>query len=303
MKRNTPEFCSNCDEFYLPRAMPHLLFANLDYETFYADDTHYPCLCCGELVARHPSLLEPLSLKNDDVFLTHILNKYSEVLSPGAIYSLSMLIKNFSVPSFCTLINKPTDNGLLYLKELERANLISINGGTEHEVISLNASELELYNRYDILDLMYWQSSFTAPKRPDEKARQSALLRSTRLAALVNDFTDEQREHVRSRFGNKCAFTGKDVPIHMDHVIPVAWECGGTTIGNMLPIWQRINSSKSDGNIFDWYEQNGSRFDVKPELFREAIEYLAELNGMTYEQYRDYVYECEREFKQTEVLR
>lgn len=301
MKRNTAEFCGSCDEFYLPRAMPHLLFAILDYETFYADDAYYPCLCCGELIARHPTFLKALSLRSDDAYLTHILNKYANEVSPEAISALAMLIKNFTVPSFCTLINKPTAEGLLHLKELEHANLIAINGGTSHEVISLNAAELELYDRFDILELMSWQSAFAVPKRRNEKAKQSALLRSTRLAALINDFTDEQRDQVRSRFGNRCALTGKDVPIHLDHVIPVAWECGGTTIGNMLPIWQRINSSKSDGNIFDWYEQNGDRFEVKPELFREAIEYLAELNDMSYIEYREYVYDCERNFKQTEV--
>src|SRR5699024_8010350 len=124
------------------------------------------------------------------------------------------------------------------------------------------------------------------------KDRESSRRRLVRLRALIDDFTSEEREEVLRKFDGKCALTGLDVPIHLDHVIPIAIGHGGTTKSNMLPIWHRINSSKSDRNIFEWYEESGGRFEVSPGLFEKAIEYLAELNEMTVEEYRNYVYEC-----------
>lgn len=109
---------------------------------------------------------------------------------------------------------------------------------------------------------------------------------------LPDTFTDEQKAELLRKFDGKCAFTGKDVPIQIDHVIPVASGHGGTILENMLPIWKRINSSKGDRNVFEWYEKNGDRFEVVPELFEQAIGYIAELNGMSYEEYHEYVYDC-----------
>lgn len=138
-----------------------------------------------------------------------------------------------------------------------------------------------------IKDNFFAHSFFT-----ERKENTSSEKRNRRKRMLTYDFTEEQKLKVLERFGNKCALTGKDVPLHFDHVIPIACERGGTTVSNMLPIWQRINSSKGAKNIFVWYEENGERFDVCPNRFTKVIEYLAELNEMTSEEYREYVYEC-----------
>lgn len=63
----------------------------------------------------------------------------------------------------------------------------------------------------------------------------------------------------------------------------------------MLPIWDSINSSKHDSNVFEWYKVKGDRFEIKEELFINAMTYIAELNDMTFDEYKDYVYECEQD--------
>lgn len=304
MKRNTPEFCNKCGDFYAQRAVTAVMFENFEGESFDVSDDHFYCDGCGTRVERHQSFIKSLELRSDDAYLTYIMNKYVGEVSESAILLLFKFLKHFTVPSYCVLVTIENDDVKPVLNELQGANLLQYGAlSSGSTIVILNALELELNDRQDILDVCYYQASFRFPNRRKEKARQASAKRNRKIAAMVNDFTDEQREQVRYKFGNKCALTGKEVPLEFDHVIPVDWERGGTTVGNMLPIWQRINSSKSNRNIFEWYEQNGDRFEVKPELFRRAIEYLADLNGMTYEQYRDYVYECEREFKQTEVLR
>lgn len=125
-----------------------------------------------------------------------------------------------------------------------------------------------------------------------EQSNKHSVRRQARRDALINDFSTDQEKATLSYFNGRCALTGKDVPLHVDHVLPLAVGHGGTTLSNMLPIGQRLNSSKGAKNIFEWYEENGDRFDVVPELFAKAIEYLAELNEMTTQDYRDYVYEC-----------
>lgn len=151
-------------------------------------------------------------------------------------------------------------------------------------VVALNINDKDTFTRRNFFAHDFYKE--------DTRTKENARKRLIRKGALINDFTQEDRVEVLERFGGKCALTGKDVPIHLDHVIPLAVGHGGTTKANMLPIWQRINTSKSDRNIFEWYKENGERFDVCPKKFEEAIEYLAELNEMSVAEYRDYVYEC-----------
>ncbi len=146
---------------------------------------------------------------------------------------------------------------------------------------------------YPESDVFDWHGVLSILRRESfGKNKEHNLLRIKREKALINDLSTSDKVLISGRFGERCALTGKAVPIQFDHVIPVSSGHGGTTLSNMLPIWQRINSSKGAKNIFEWYEENGDRFEVLPELFDQAIEYLADLNEMTAEEYRDYVYEC-----------
>lgn len=108
--------------------------------------------------------------------------------------------------------------------------------------------------------------------------------------ALDSSFTRKEVDETVKRFGDKCALTGKDWS--WDHVIPLTLGREGTTKNNMVPLNLDLNLSKNRKNIFEWFSVEKERFNLNQTKFDELIEYLAELNGMTPKEYRDYVYWC-----------
>jgi hypothetical protein len=152
----------------------------------------------------------------------------------------------------------------------------------------INESRREKYetNRErEIARVSKWQ------RENPEKAVMLQQRRRARKKSLPNDFTAEQTAETLSHFGG-CALTGGSTDIHWDHVIPLAAGHGGTTYGNMIPLRSDLNLSKSDANIFEWFDANKERFNLSQGKFESLIEWLAEANGKTTEEYRTYVYEC-----------
>lgn len=286
------EYCGDCGDMYVQRAIIHAMFNSFGGEIKGINDEYFHCRDCGFPVRRYSGYLESYARQRDPEFLSYIDDNFKEVLSEEALELIVFLIQNCRIPSFCYYMDgvSKRDKGLL---ELEKENLIQvsvING--KHICVLLNACELGLFDNAEIFRKLTYHQRFCGPRPKKSSATRGSELRQTRLGRLVDDFTEEQRMAISERFEGKCALTGKDVSIQMDHVIPVAIGHGGTTLSNMLPIWQRINSSKGAKNIFEWYKDNGERFEVCPDRFAKVIAYLAELNGMTTEEYRDYVYDC-----------
>lgn len=93
-----------------------------------------------------------------------------------------------------------------------------------------------------------------------------------------------------SHFGG-CALTG-DSNYHLDHVIPLSSGCGGTTRGNVIPLRPDLNLSKSDSNLFVWFQSVQERFSLEERKFDQLVAYLAEANVMGISEYRDYVFSC-----------
>jgi hypothetical protein len=127
-------------------------------------------------------------------------------------------------------------------------------------------------------------------KANPEKVRLAGHRRQARKRALPDTLTVEQTSVILERFGG-CVFTGSE-DFQLDHVIPLAVGHGGTTKENMVPLRSDLNMSKSNRNIFEWFASNKERFNLDQTKFDELIEYLANLNEMTVEEYRDYVYWC-----------
>lgn len=133
-------------------------------------------------------------------------------------------------------------------------------------------------------------ASIYKAKHP-EKYRVSHANRRARLNELPNTFTEDEYNDVLMYFGG-CALTSEKEDIQIDHVIPIATGKGGTTKENIVPLVKRLNNSKKDANVFEWFTKNKNRFNLHQEKFDDMIKYLSELNGMTVEDYRDYVYKC-----------
>lgn len=109
-------------------------------------------------------------------------------------------------------------------------------------------------------------------------------------AELPSFWTEEDRCIATEYFGG-CALTGNP-NFEWDHVLPISSGFGGTVAGNMLPLCKELNASKGSRNIFDWYRENRERFSISEERFNKTISYLAVMNGMSEEEYEQYVYGC-----------
>ncbi|WP_298833878.1 hypothetical protein [uncultured Planococcus sp.] len=133
-------------------------------------------------------------------------------------------------------------------------------------------------------------------KNNPEKAalimKRSTALRKARMVALPATLTGEQMASMYKHFNSSCALTGSTTDIHIDHAIPIAIGHGGTIVENMIPLRGDLNISKSARNIFEWFVGIKPRLNLPQSRFDFTIAYLADLNGMTSAEYRDYVYEC-----------
>ncbi|MEK4970667.1 hypothetical protein MKX29_23985 [Cytobacillus sp. FSL R7-0696] len=116
--------------------------------------------------------------------------------------------------------------------------------------------------------------------------------RLARKRSLPDTLTAEEYAKTLAYFGNACALTGETTDLHSEHAIPLAIGRGGTIRENMYPMAGRLNLSKGDRNIFEWFEANRKRFKLSQERFDRLIEWLGKANDMTVEEYRDYVYWC-----------
>lgn len=131
-------------------------------------------------------------------------------------------------------------------------------------------------------------------KKHKNKLNRSLIMqrRYARKRALPDDLTLEQYEETLSHFSYGCALTGQHNDIEQEHAIPLSIGHGGTTFGNCYPMASGLNQSKNNANIFEWFETNSQRFNLEQSRFDRLIEWLGKANGMTVEEYRDYVYWC-----------
>ena len=113
-----------------------------------------------------------------------------------------------------------------------------------------------------------------------------------RKRLLPDTLTAEQYAETLAYFENACALTGETTDLHREHAIPLSVGHGGTIRENMYPMAGRLNISKGNRNIFEWFEANRQRFKLSQTRFDRLIEWLAASNAMTVEEYRDYVYWC-----------
>ncbi|WP_096436484.1 hypothetical protein [Alteribacter populi] len=134
-----------------------------------------------------------------------------------------------------------------------------------------------------------------------EKMRLYKQIRRTRKSSLPYKFSEDDMSEMASYFGDRCALSGEVVVWHLDHVIPLSWGCGGTVVGNILPLRPDLNSSKKDKNVFEWFEVNKVRFGLCEKKFEEAIDYIASKNNMSLSEYKSFYTALHDNFKLNEI--
>jgi hypothetical protein len=104
-------------------------------------------------------------------------------------------------------------------------------------------------------------------------------------------WSTEIKRRAFASFEGRCPLSDS-VDTHDDHFIPLKTGHGGTVIGNMVPLLSSINMSKSDANPFAWFEANRQRFELDQSRFDSLVAKLAEQNGLTSEEFREYTDWC-----------
>lgn len=110
-----------------------------------------------------------------------------------------------------------------------------------------NATSEQLAKRKAYAHSLYGTEDFKAYKRMKFHYRKAMIQK------LPNDFTNEQWEEVKARFGYRCAYCGKEKTLTQDHVVPVI-KGGGYTKTNIVPCCGSCNSSKQDKDFEKWYK-------------------------------------------------
>lgn len=124
-----------------------------------------------------------------------------------------------------------------------------------------------------------------------ERHRLQSARRRARKRILPDTLTPEQVEATEQYFDG-CALTQSTESNQLEHFIPLSIGHGGTTAGNCYPMTSTLNYSKNARNPFEWFEECKDIYELDRNRFDNLVEYLAIQNGMTVEEYRDFVYWC-----------
>lgn len=134
-------------------------------------------------------------------------------------------------------------------------------------------------------------------------------IRRTKIASLPSTLTVEENDLLKEIQGGRCLIS--DTPAYCDlqqrksmytleHFIPVSWGAGGTTFENCYYMEGSINISKHNKNPFEWIKTQPAAYQ---ERFNNIlVPMLAERNGMSVDQFIQYVYECEQRYKDSKEL-
>ena len=109
-----------------------------------------------------------------------------------------------------------------------------------------------------------------------EKFRIKNLKRYSLKKSLPSTLTIEQWKEIKSKFNNKCAYCGRELPLAQEHFIPLS-KGGEYTVNNIIPACKSCNSSKNDSDFFNWYPTY-RYYSEKRE--RNILNYLGYENNM-----------------------
>lgn len=105
--------------------------------------------------------------------------------------------------------------------------------------------------------------------------------------------TDRRWEEIVSEdFNGACALTGESDDIHLEHFIPISTSHGGTYEGNVYPLIEELNISKNGANPFEWIQLPDINERIPADRWNTLVLYLAENNGLTAEEFREFVCWC-----------
>ncbi|WP_338786260.1 hypothetical protein [Metabacillus sp. FJAT-53654] len=128
----------------------------------------------------------------------------------------------------------------------------------------------------------------TKDKRTVYKQRERA-----RKLNLPDSFTEEEYLELKSFAAGKCMISGKEVELEIDHFQALSKGWLGSTKGNMILVSEEVNQAKRTMSLFEFLQSPRSKGLVDKEQLQRTLEYLAQANGMSMNEYIQFLYDCE----------
>ena len=122
-----------------------------------------------------------------------------------------------------------------------------------------------------------------------ESNRLSETRRRAIKLSLPDTLTADEVDGIKAFFNGRCPISGSEAN-ELDHFIPLITKRGGTTRENIVLLSKSMNSSKGGRNPFSWAETTLD--ESERQRFYAVVHYLAQINGMTYLEYEEYVHNC-----------
>lgn len=127
-----------------------------------------------------------------------------------------------------------------------------------------------------------------------ENISLNSITKSSRDMNLSVNITEDDYFGIVDYFKDRCALTNDKYYI-TEHFIPVSWGHGGTYVGNIYPLRENLNLSKSNKNPFNWYSRKKNEINnLEERKWNKLIKYLADHNGLTVAEFKIYVNWCEK---------
>ncbi|HYE08593.1 MAG TPA: hypothetical protein VEF53_00285, partial [Patescibacteria group bacterium] len=92
--------------------------------------------------------------------------------------------------------------------------------------------------------------------------------------------------------GAKSEGYGITKNVHLDHFIAIDTGHVGRIIGNIYPLYSKLNLSKSNKNPFEWIEEAEVKDEICIDKWNSLIKYFAYCYGLTLKEYENFVYWC-----------
>jgi len=121
----------------------------------------------------------------------------------------------------------------------------------------------------------------------DTHHKNHQLLHTLTISAWRDIFFDD--------FQMTCPITKYPAPfykLNLGHFIPIHWGIGGSFVGNVFPIYGKLNTSMKHYNPLDYLRWENSEFPIHDDGVDFLISYLAEKNGLSVIKYEEYVNSC-----------
>ena len=142
---------------------------------------------------------------------------------------------------------------------------------------------------------MFWEDCSITRMENENRVTSNHMKKRDNRKALLNylpcNLTEEELKTLKQQ---RCSISHKNsFDVTVDHFIPIIWGHGGTIKGNVYPLDQTLNRTKSSMNPFRWMKRNEVKDKINMRLWDKLIADLASQNQLSVSDFTRYVNWCE----------